>query len=236
MALIPVDDDVWLREADACERLCTEINGQIADRNREARNSERWQQISATIRVRLNQFNSQVKELRTKLDVIRGSLTREEAERRVRQVEILESRRIRLQSEFMDLGAVDRDRSELVGGPSSVWQEGTGQNQSEGLKNYSTDQLVEQRKKILAEQEEGLENLSKIISRQKEIAVKIHEEVENQNELLDDIGNGMEGVDTRIHEEIGHIRQVGGRPSYCGYYLLILGLIVLLIVVISLRA
>lgn len=179
MALIPIDDDTWLREAESCERLCIEINVQIAERGREALTSERYQQLTAAIRVRLNQLNSQAKELRVKLGVTKDNLTAEEHERRLRQVEVLESKRIRLQTEFQDIASVrpdDRDQL-LLGGNRSQ----NSRNEGPELGPQMIDRLRGQHQQILQAQDEGLENLAQIISRQKNIAIRIHEEVLTQN-------------------------------------------------------
>lgn len=182
MALIPVDDDTWLREAESCERLCIEINAQIAERNREAVTSERYQQLSAAIRVRLNQLNSQTKEVRLKLGVTKENLTDEERERRLRQVEVLESKRIRLQTEFQDLASVrQNDRDQLLVGGNGATTATSSRGGGGVLGGQTVDLLQVQHKQIIQEQDEGLENLAKIISRQKDIAIRIHEEVQNQN-------------------------------------------------------
>lgn len=54
-------------------------------------------------------------------------------------------------------------------------------------------------------------------------------------ELLDDIGTGMENVDSRINHEINQIRQVTRKPSLCAYYLLIIFLLIILFVVLWLK-
>lgn len=186
MSLIPIDDsDIWLTEADVCERLCIEITSQISQRNKEFVTSERYKNLSAGVRVRLNQFNSQVKELRRKLETSTDGLTSEEAERRLRQVEILESKRIRLQSEFINIGAGNLDRENLLAPGPSLWIDDDYREEPSDrealLKTYTAQKLRRQNEKVIKEQDEGLDNLSKIISRQKDIAIRIHEEVENQN-------------------------------------------------------
>lgn len=54
-------------------------------------------------------------------------------------------------------------------------------------------------------------------------------------ELLDEIGTGMESVDGRINQEINQMRQVTRKPSLCGYYLLIIFLLLVLFVVLWLK-
>lgn len=54
-------------------------------------------------------------------------------------------------------------------------------NAAAGGSNYSVDELRKQQTRVLEDQNEGLDNLSKIISRQKELAIKIGDEVDVQN-------------------------------------------------------
>lgn len=46
---------------------------------------------------------------------------------------------------------------------------------------YTVEKLRQKQTQILNDQDEGLENLSKIISRQKQLAIRIGDEVEIQN-------------------------------------------------------
>lgn len=183
MALVPInDDDLWLKEAEACEKLCLEIQLQVSECNQEALTSKRHQKLCVAIRMRLNQLNLQVKELRKKLEVTREGLTKDETERRLRQVELLESNRFFLQSESINLTKANTERELLLspGSSSLVWQD---ENRTSNInkENSLQHQLKEQHNKIIQEQDKGLENLCKIISRQKNIAIRIHEEVQTQN-------------------------------------------------------
>lgn len=54
-------------------------------------------------------------------------------------------------------------------------------NAAAGGSNYSVDELRKQQTRVLEDQNQGLDNLSKIISRQRELAIKIGDEVDVQN-------------------------------------------------------
>lgn len=191
MALIPIEFD-WLAEFENCERLSFEIHSQIQQRNKEVHTSEKYQNISGGIRMRLNQFNGEVRELKRKLREISRDLTTDELERRSRQIEALESKNIQLNNEFGKVG-IDmydsQERTELLSPGGSLWQNHddddepiTGSSDREALlSNVSIRKMREQNAKVLKEQDEGLESLSKIISRQKDIATRIYDEVENQS-------------------------------------------------------
>lgn len=96
----------------------------------------------------------------------------------------------------------------------------------------SNQHLREDNKTIMARQNESLENLSKVISRQKNIALKISEEVEEQSEILDDIAIQMDRSNVRIGNETEVITTILKKDSTWGYWLTIICLFIGIIVVI----
>lgn len=75
--------------------------------------------------------------------------------------------------------------------------------------------------------------MSRVISRQKELAIQIGDEVDIQNDIIDDLGNAMEHTDSRVNSEIRHIGLVDRKDKTCGYYMVI-GILFVAIVVVSL--
>lgn len=84
---------------------------------------------------------------------------------------------------------------------------------------------------MIQNQNEGLENLSKIISRQKKIALKISEEVTEQDEILDDIAIRMENTDGRINSGTQAIETFTRKDTSMALWMIILGLFVAILVV-----
>lgn len=124
--------------------------------------------------------------------------TEQEAERRQRQIETLQSSLIHLTTQFTN--AVDKDvqRNELLGNGHrpSLWEEDDDEDEvmvdvrPTGSKNtYSVQDLRKQQTKILDDQNEGLEALAKVISRQKHLALRIGDEVEEQNGMIRHFGS-----------------------------------------------
>lgn len=118
--------------------------------------------------------------------------TTQEAERRQRQIETLQSQFIHLQAQFKQVSQNDQ-RKELFN-KTSYWQGDNekddddellgSSNQQQSSNEYrakSVDELRRQQNQILDHQDEGLDALSKVISRQKFIAQRIGDEVEEQN-------------------------------------------------------
>lgn len=114
--------------------------------------------------------------------------TRDEEERRQRQIESLQSKLVHIQTQFTNAINGASSRSELLKQSGSrLWDDDDDApmhapyNVAAGGSNYSVDELRKHQTRVLEDQNEGLDNLSKIISRQKELAIKIGDEVDVQN-------------------------------------------------------
>lgn len=112
----------------------------------------------------------------------------QEAERRQRQIESLQSQYVHLESQFKGVSGENTQRHELLSnGRPSYWQ--NDDDDDEPLADFgkanrppqTVDELRRQQNRILADQDEGLDNLSKVISRQKHLALRIGDEVDDQN-------------------------------------------------------
>lgn len=125
--------------------------------------------------------------------------TRQEEERRQRQIETLQSQYVHLQSQFLNAGNDNTDRNQLLGNEKpSYWQGRFDEDDDDddeplgGYRNPATssssreptvDDLRKQQSRILDDQNEGLDALSKVISRQKDLALRIGDEFDEQNGL-----------------------------------------------------
>uniref|UniRef100_A0A2M4C046 Putative snare protein tlg1/syntaxin 6 n=1 Tax=Anopheles marajoara TaxID=58244 RepID=A0A2M4C046_9DIPT len=178
MALINIDGDPWLTDLDACERLSNEIQSQLAARKRENTLSREYGVISGTVRVRLKQLGTELEQLNRKLGLLTNSLTAAETERRQRKIESLQSKLIQLQRQFNSPGG-DRD---------ALFQMSNARNDEDddpalipSQSSYSVADLRAQQTRILEDQNEGLDALSKVIARQKQLATRIGGEVDLHN-------------------------------------------------------
>lgn len=109
-------------------------------------------------------------------------------------METLASQYVRLETQFMTADKNDHDRNELLNnGRPSYWQ-GDNLNDDdddEPIADFrpkppssfepTVDDLRKQQNRILEDQNEGLEALSQVISRQKSLALRIGDEFDEQN-------------------------------------------------------
>lgn len=56
-----------ITEYESCDRLSSDIQAQIAKRNQKPRLSDDYSKLSATVRVRLNQFSNELNQLNSKI-------------------------------------------------------------------------------------------------------------------------------------------------------------------------
>ncbi|XP_053664751.1 syntaxin-8 [Anopheles marshallii] len=228
MALINIDGDPWLTELDACENLSNDIQSQLAARNRENQLSREYGVLSGTVRVRLKQLGSELDQLTRKLGLISNTLTSGEAERRQRKIEALQSKLIQLQRQFTYVEP-SVARSALFETGSSNRSRGAFADDDDddepalipSQSNYTVADLRSQQTRILEDQNEGLEALSQVIARQKELATRIGGEVDRHNDILDDLAQTMETTDGRINRETHQIGTITTQDSTWGYWIVI---------------
>lgn len=231
--MINIDGDPWLSDLDACERLSNEIQSQLVARNREGQLSRQYSSISGQVRVRLKQLGSELEQLNKKLSYISSSLTSAEAERRQRQVEGLQSKLVQLQRQFSSVEASAERASLFASGSSRLFDD---DDDDPALikpeSSYTVADLRAQQTRILEDQNEGLDALSKVISRQKELATRIGGEVDRHNDILDDLSTTMETTDARLDRETRQIGVVTVQDSTWGYWTII-GILAAAIIIVA---
>lgn len=243
MALVSIEDnDPWLSEYEACEKLFRDIMEQLTMRDQEPESSQAYASLSANIHLRMKQYIKEINQLKTELEEASKSrtITKEEAERRMRQIEQLQSKHVQLQrlygsrtksflsscsnllrpgtSAFVDMGttswAIDEDDDDKL---IDV------QISTKDLKNYQ--------EKALQEQEKGLEELCTVIGRQKEIGQNISNEVSHQNEIIDSLADHMDRTDQSLVNKTHQVQNISNRDHTCGYWVIIILLFISIVVV-----
>lgn len=215
--LVDTGSDPWLIRHESCEKLYREIIKELNQRNALPKTCIKFSELSAIVRMKLKQFNTEINDLSSILTSL-NSLTSEEEERRERLVEDLQSKYVQLNNMHKTSGIAAPEAS------SGNWfdQDDSDVPLLGEEENVSASALQEQQRKLLAEQERGLENFSGIISRQKNMALAINTEIDLHNEILDDIGTRMDTTNVNINRETTRVRFISNRDNTCGYWIVIL--------------
>ncbi|XP_055843718.1 syntaxin-8 [Episyrphus balteatus] len=222
-----VDIDSWLTEYESCEKLSHTILAEIA--RREQNRPQGYTELTRKITVFLEQFEKELQQLKQKLDSSsrNRSITFEETERRQRLIEILQSKLQQSRSKF-----TSSTRSDLLPSSSgSFWQGDDVPIIDTNNGTQTVEQLKQRQIQIMEDQNRGLDALSKSIARQKELASMLGQEVDEHNVILDNLTDSMDRVDNRVHAETSNIGLVSQADSTWGYWMVILGLFVAIVIV-----
>lgn len=237
--------DKWLVDYDASARLGHEIMEAITDRNRQPRDSTMYTKKSAAIRTLLLQFGRDVSKLGESLgqSALMRRITEREVERRQLMVDQLVTTQKRLDMLFTNNDQRSIQRTALLGNTNPFaddpWGEGgstvgfqDGARTSAPDDNLTVDQIRQQQQQLIREQDQGLDALSRVIGRQKQIALDIGNEVDVHNEIIDDINEHVDSTNTRLIRETHHVRVVDRKASgACWMYVVIVLLLIAIIVI-----
>jgi len=253
MALIDFGGDTWQREYESAERLHRSVLAEVGERSRLQKSSVAFSQSTDNLRRMLGQLNQEVGQLRNHLGQISSSLTSGELGRRERLLDSLARKERQLRDAIISSDgarAVAKSRQQLLGGGlADLGTTGFGDNEfggvgfgeavggfsrseeSEATRGVTTQAIKQSQEEALAQQDAGLDMLHTIIVRQKGMAQQIGNEVNSQNELIDDIGDRMDGTNARLLDTTQNVRVVDRKDKTCGYWFVIIILFIAIIVV-----
>ncbi|XP_067164461.1 syntaxin-8 isoform X2 [Apteryx mantelli] len=179
--------DPWLSLYDSTCQIAQEIAEKIQERNRYQRNGESTAKVNVTIRSSLQNLKEKIDHLKDLLlrAVSTRQITQLEGDRRQNLVDDLLTRQRQLQASYKNEGTEpDVIRSSLMTGGvkrgvTNPWL----LEESEETRGLGFDDIRQQQRRIIQEQDAGLDALSSIISRQKQMGQEIGNELDEQNAL-----------------------------------------------------
>uniref|UniRef100_A0A8C2S9G1 t-SNARE coiled-coil homology domain-containing protein n=1 Tax=Capra hircus TaxID=9925 RepID=A0A8C2S9G1_CAPHI len=179
--------DPWFSTYDSTCQLAQEIAEKIQQRNQYERNGENTTKLTVTIRALLQKLKEKIALLKDLLlrAVATHQITQLEGDRRQNLLDDLVTRERLLLASFKNEGAEpDLIRSSLMtggakrGAPNPWLLE-----EPEETRGLGFDEIRQQQQKIIQEQDAGLDALSSIISRQKQMGQEIGNELDEQNDV-----------------------------------------------------
>ncbi|XP_052262911.1 syntaxin-8-like isoform X1 [Dreissena polymorpha] len=219
-----------IMEYDRCSQLGLEIMEKINERNKHNRTSNPYTKLSAKIRSSMKQFSSDAERLKNNLIKATSSyhITQREIDRRQVMIDQLITKEKQIEEAFKNESGVARSQLLAGGVDSDPWGVKEEPEEFKGIQNTG---LRVQQQQIIKEQDKGLDALSEVIARQKNMALDIGNEVDQQNEILDDIIDHTDRSNQRLIKETRHIRIVDRKSATCGIWVVIVLLFVAIIVV-----
>lgn len=226
--------DTWMEEYKALEKSGDAIMESITQRNRTNNSGGDALKLSAKIRQAQNNFtydfNSLKRDLETALKS--GTVSQKEYDRRKNLLNETDIRRIQIQKAFEDNG---QGASGSAFGITNMGYEQEDY-ETEATQAFSNSDLQQQQQTHLKVQDKGLERISAIVKRQKEIGLTIGNELDEQNEIIEDITHKTEQVGDRVNRQTKGIGMVSAKEgSVCGYYFVIVLLFAAIVAVIILK-
>ncbi|XP_071946204.1 syntaxin-8-like [Antedon mediterranea] len=229
--------DSWLRDHETCIRLSAEIMEKINERNDLQRNGKSHSRVSAKVRTLLKKFTEDVESLQVKLNraVSTYQLTQNEGDRRQMLIDELSTKGRQLEDTFSNQSryTAATDRTGLISSSTSGFGQDLWEEESEQTRGLSATEIRSQQLQAIEEQDRGLEALSSVISRQKQMGQDIGNELDEHNEIIDDINTHIGHTDQRLVKETKHIRRVSKKAEDCTYLVIIVGLLIAIVVIIA---
>lgn len=216
---------------DACEGLAREVMEKISFRNQQNKNSVASSKASAHARKLMKKYDDNLISLKQTLMASRSLLTEGEFERRQRLIDGLTSKRVQIEDAFSGREE-GGDRQALLGAnlggySSNIWDI----EESEATRDLTIDEIRQQQKLAIEEQDKGLDTIYNVVVRQKQMAQNIGQELDLHNEIIDDIVDHAGNTRERLIKETRHVAIVDRKSGTCGYWLVIAFLFVAIIVV-----
>ncbi|KAM4673761.1 syntaxin-8 isoform 1-T1 [Amazona ochrocephala] len=220
---------------DATCQIAQEVAEKIQERNRYQRNGESSAKLNVVIRSSLQNLQEKIDQLKDLLlrAVSTHQITQLEGDRRQNLVDDLLTRQKQLQASYKNEGTEpDVIRSSLMTGGvkrgvTNPWL----LEESEETRGLGCDDLRQQQRRIIEEQDAGLDALSSIISRQKQMGQEIGNELDEQNEIIDDLTNLVENTDDKLRTQTRHVKMVDKKSTSCGMLVVIVLLLIAIAVV-----
>ncbi|XP_027327482.1 syntaxin-8 [Anas acuta] len=225
----------WLSQHAAACRLAQELAERIRERERRQRGGESPAQLNVFIRSSLQSLKEKISQLRDLLlrDVSMHQITQMEGDRRQNLVDELVTRQKQLEASYRNEGPEpDVTRSSLMTGGikrgvTNPWL----LDEPEETRGLGFHDIRQQQRRIIEEQDAGLDALSSIISRQKQMGQEIGNELDEQNEIIDDLTNLVENTDDKLRNQTRHVKMVDKKSTSCGMLVVIVLLLIAIAVV-----
>eukprot|EP00042_Codosiga_hollandica_P012869 m.29217 g.29217 ORF g.29217 m.29217 type:complete len:232 (-) comp40475_c0_seq2:61-756(-) len=226
----------WTQEYAKAKGKAEEAAAAINERNRLLKTNQNTTTVTNTIRRLLAEITSDLMHLEDDLSQAesRNQITPQEADRQFDLIANLKQRKQDLSSAFArstDSFGGDA-KSQLFSGPGA--QARNVPAESDHSKTYRDEELVQQQHQAMKKQDDALDYIHQSARNLKNMGFAISDELDEQNDMLDRVHDGMDSTDRRLKREADHTTLVSEKAAaggmMCCIALLILAIIVIAIV------
>eukprot|EP00056_Hartaetosiga_gracilis_P014640 m.240906 g.240906 ORF g.240906 m.240906 type:complete len:128 (+) comp16415_c0_seq1:2-385(+) len=119
-------------------------------------------------------------------------------------------------------------REQLLGSYNSQYEADYVSFEDESL---SYEQRIEMQDREIADQDQGLEDITHATRALKHTAYRISDELDDHNEMLDDLDDGMGNAHARVQRETEHIESVMEKAKATGMCCTVVLLIIAIVLV-----
>jgi len=224
----------WLKDFEVAESLSQEISELINERNSIERiGTKPTARIQSQIRSKLQGFSQKIQFLKNGLSEETSLFTTKEGERRQSQIDILVSKEKQLNEAFKPSPLVGN--SGLFNSGFDVERNGAfgGENATDSDNQVTPSMFQSKQAQIIQEQDKGLDELTKVIQRQKMMGQTIGEEIDYQNEIIDDITIGVDQTNQKLIRTDRHVKKVHKKAGSCGLLVIVILLFIAIIVLVA---
>jgi len=238
-----MEDGDWLSDYEAVSARGQDLMNKVAERNRSARNSSSHVRQTTEITKLLKTFSRDIENLKTNLRRTSLSVTGRELQRRETLIDSLVTKEKHVEE------ALTSDSSNVRTGSAALFETGRRRQTSDHVVGWgadaaadddddtacllTNDEVRQEQRRVIRDQDEGLDALSEILARQKTIGLTIGNEVETQNEILDDIHDNVETVRGRVVRETRNVERVDRKDRTWWLWLIMVLLLLAIVVIIA---
>lgn len=219
----------WLKSFEKTETLAQVISELISERNAIKRNNDTKPsaRIQTQIRAKLLELSKNINFLKIQLEKETVLVTTKEADRRQNQIDLLVSKEKQLNEAFRPSVAAGFANSGFDHDLSSRRAADYGSTDDNPI---SPGMFRDKQAQIVEDQDKGLDKIAEILQRQKQMGRAIGDEIDYQNDIIDDISQGMQRTNQNILRTDEHVKKVNKKAGSTALLVIVVLLFIAIIV------
>eukprot|EP00162_Nutomonas_longa_P002289 comp12904_c0_seq1/m.17313 comp12904_c0_seq1/g.17313 ORF comp12904_c0_seq1/g.17313 comp12904_c0_seq1/m.17313 type:complete len:263 (-) comp12904_c0_seq1:23-811(-) len=229
----------WLEDFSVLESMLDELTRDVNERNKLSSMSQPVSKQNAQLRKTHSAIEQKISVLREKLELFSSNkkkygVTEREVERRKSLVNQAEHRKENLGQMIRGgVGAAPTEKTELIGDRRSNNNGGRrgydARMETDDTRAMENDHILNMQAQIMRNQDDQLGDLSKSLSRVKELSLEVNDELDLHKALLSDIENGTDKLDAKLAKQQKNLTHLTKKQMGCCIFVVLFLLIAILV-------